>query len=108
MITFAWLAADEGNERFALWIKGDSKQRLTMHNDLPGELDELLPAPLKAWFDGIVDGIAGQLPNLRALAQHADTDWGPRLPGILQPVFTASSIAISAVTRTQGCSASTP
>ncbi len=39
MITFAWLAADEDNKRFALWLK----QRLKMHNDLPGELDELLP-----------------------------------------------------------------
>jgi hypothetical protein len=85
MITFAWLAADEENERFALWLKGDSKQRLKMHNDLPSELDELLPAPLKALFDGIVGGVEGELPALRALAQRADADWGPRLPGVLQP-----------------------
>ncbi|HST55230.1 MAG TPA: DUF5677 domain-containing protein [Solirubrobacteraceae bacterium] len=39
MITFAWLAADEDNKRFALWLKGDSRQRLKMHNDLPSELD---------------------------------------------------------------------
>lgn len=85
MITFAWLAADEENKRFALWLKGDSKQRLKMHNDLPSELDELLPAPLKALFDGIVGGVDGELPDLRALAQCADADWGPRLPGVLQP-----------------------
>ncbi len=85
MITFAWLAADEDNERFALWLKGDSKQRLKMHNDLPDELDELLPAPLKALFDGIVGGVDGELPALRVRAECADADWGPRLPDVLQP-----------------------
>jgi hypothetical protein len=85
MITFAWLAADKGNKRFALWLKGDSKQRLKMHNDLPSELDELLPAPLKALFGGIVGVVDGELPHLRARAQYADADWGPRLRGVLQP-----------------------
>jgi hypothetical protein len=85
MITFAWLAADEDDKRFALWLKSDSKRRLTMHNDLPSELDDLLPPPLKALFERIVDRVGGQLPNLRLRAQCADADWAPRLPGVLQP-----------------------
>jgi Family of unknown function (DUF5677) len=85
VITFAWLAADEDHQRYGRWLKGDSKQRLTMHDDLPDIHGELLAAPQHATFSDVVERVDGELPNLRARAQRADADWAPRLPSVLQP-----------------------
>lgn len=85
VITFAWLAADNDNERFGLWMKGDSKHRLTMHYDQPGFVGELLPPEHLKFYEGIAKGIDGALPSLRDRAQRADLDWAPRIPHAVKP-----------------------
>jgi hypothetical protein len=84
IVTFAWLSADSGNERFLLWFKHDTHRRLAIHRDAPVGVD-ILPPEMQAFFEGVMNRVEGKLPDTRTCAREADEFWTSRLPGVMSP-----------------------
>jgi len=80
--TFAWLAAEPGEERMRRWLKSDAKARLRMDDDCREVGVPILAPPKRAEFERTVENLPREMPDLLSRAKAADEHWAGKVTGL--------------------------
>lgn len=81
--TFAWLAADPGEERMRRWLKSDCRARLRMDDDCKKVGVPILDPDKRNEFETTVAALPNEMPDLLARAEAADNYWTGKITGLL-------------------------
>lgn len=82
VVTFAWLAADPGEERHRRFLKSDSKARLAANDDCRKVGVPLLNDAKRAEYQRHVDELPKEMPRLSQRAEAADEHWTGNITGL--------------------------
>jgi hypothetical protein len=91
VVVLAWLLAEPGDERVALWQRYDNEQRLKLHNDMKETDRQILTG--ENWLASKLQVLSHdkqRMPNIADCAEQADSHWASRLPGFKEddPLFS--------------------
>ena len=81
-VTFAWLAADPGEERLSRWVRSDRRQRLEIDDDSRQVGAPLLVPEAREQYEQTVESLPSDMPNRRQRAEVADAHWGETISGL--------------------------
>lgn len=81
-VTFAWLAAEPGEERLGRFVKSDAASRLAMDDDARKVGVPILDPDQHARFERQVAELPKAMPDLLQRAEGADRHWADRIPGL--------------------------
>jgi hypothetical protein len=81
-VTFAWIAADPGEDRHQRFLKSDALARLAADDDARAVGVSLLAAEKRGEYERQRDGLPKEMPELRQCAEAADAHWAGLLPGL--------------------------
>jgi len=96
-VTFAWLAAEPGEDRHQRFLKSDAEARLAMDDDGRKVGVELLDEAQRREFESQVATLSKAMPDLRQRAEAADEHWVDRIPGLRKDSEAASYRGLYAI-----------
>lgn len=96
-VTFAWLAADPGEDRHQRFLKSDAVFRLGMDDDARKVGVELLDDLQRAEFRRQVEELPKEMPDLLRRAEAADGHWVGRIPALEDSLSTRSYRGLYAI-----------
>ncbi len=81
-VTFAWLAADPGEQRHQRFLKSDAATRIAMDDDARRVGEPMLSTEKRSEFEGRFEYLPKQMPDLVQLAEGADHHWTGKIDGL--------------------------
>ncbi|HVY77354.1 MAG TPA: DUF5677 domain-containing protein [Solirubrobacterales bacterium] len=96
-VTFAWLAADPGEDRHRRFLKSDAVSRLSMDDDARRVGVQLLDEHQRAGFERQAAELPKEMPDLLQRAEAADRHWVGRIPALEDSSSTRSYRGLYAV-----------
>jgi hypothetical protein len=96
-VTFAWLAADPGEDRYRRFLKSDAVSRIAMDADARKVGVELLDDLQREEFQRQADELPKEMPDLLQRAEAADQHWVGRIPALEDSSSTGSYRGLYAI-----------
>lgn len=96
-VTFAWFAADPGEDRHRRFLKSDTVARLDADDDARKVGVPLLDAESRAKYEGQRGRLPKQMPDLLQRAEAADAHWVGKVPALKDSSETHSYRGLYAI-----------